>query len=172
MRLRILARCNDLNRKRGHSPKYLCIGIYLHPCYIMDNSCFEKVDGEYMPILKVPKRYELTKRSGRLRRNMTRQEKHIWYDYLRKLPFTINRQMIIGSYIVDFYCAKAGIVIEIDGIQHYWKKQYLYDKKRTEKLESYGLQVIRFTNKEIDTKFESICIFMDKIFNEHIKESF
>jgi len=125
-----------------------------------------------MPILKVPKRYELTKCSGRLRRNMTRQEKHIWYDYLRKLPFTINRQMIIGSYIVDFYCAKAGIVIEIDGIQHYWKKQYLYDKKRTEKLESYGLQVIRFTNKEIDTKFESICIFMDKIFNEHIKESF
>ena len=74
-----------------------------------------------MPILKVPKRYELTKRSGRFRRNMTRQEKHIWYDYLRKLPFTINRQMIIGSYIVDFYCAKAGIVIEIDGIQHYWK---------------------------------------------------
>ena len=125
-----------------------------------------------MPILKVPKRYELTKRSRRFRRNMTRQEKHIWYDYLRKLPFTINRQMIIGSYIVDFYCAKAGIVIEIDGIQHYWKKQYLYDKKRTEKLESYGLQVIRFTNKEIDTKFESICIFMDKIFNEYIKESF
>ena len=80
--------------------------------------------------------------------------------------------MIIGSYIVDFYCAKAGIVIEIDGIQHYWKKQYLYDKKRTEKLESYGLQVIRFTNKEIDTKFESIRIFMDKIFNEYIKESF
>ena len=172
MRLRILARRNDLNRKRGHSPKYLCIGIYLHPCYIMDNSCFKKADGGYMPILKVPKRYELTKRSGRLRRNMTRQEKHIWYDYLRKLPFTINRQMIIGSYIVDFYCAKAGIVIEIDGVQHYWKKQYLYDKKRTEKLESYGLQVIRFTNKEIDTKFESICIFMDKIFNEYIKESF
>ena len=125
-----------------------------------------------MLILKVPKRYELTKRSRRLRRNMTRQEKHIWYDYLRKLPFTINRQMIIGSYIVDFYCAKAGIVIEIDGVHHYWKKQYLYDKKRTEKLESYGLQVIRFTNKEIDTKFESICIFMDKIFNEYIKESF
>ena len=125
-----------------------------------------------MLVLKVHKRYELTKRSRRLRRNMTRQEKHIWYDYLRKLPFTINRQMVIGSYIVDFYCAKAGIVIEIDGIQHYWKKQYLYDKKRTEKLESYGLQVIRFTNKEIDTKFESICIFMDKIFNEHIKESF
>ena len=125
-----------------------------------------------MLVLKVPKRYELTKRSRRLRRNMTRQEKHIWYDYLRKLPFTINRQMVIGSYIVDFYCAKAGIVIEIDDIQHYWKKQYLYDKKRTEKLESYGLQVIQFTNKEIDTKFESICIFMDKIFNEHIKESF
>lgn len=125
-----------------------------------------------MLVLKVPKRYELTKRSRRLRRNMTRQEKHIWYDYLRKLPFTINRQMVIGSYIVDFYCAKAGIVIEIDGIQHYWKKQYLYDKKRTEKLESYGLQVIRFTNKEIDTKFESIRIFMDKIFNEYIKESF
>ena len=125
-----------------------------------------------MLVLKVPTRSELTKRSRRLRRNMTRQEKHIWYDYLRKLPFTINRQMVIGSYIVDFYCAKAGIVIEIDGIQHYWKKQYLYDKKRTEKLESYGLQVIRFTNKEIDTKFESICIFMDKIFNEYIKESF
>lgn len=102
-----------------------------------------------MPMLKVPKRYELIKRSRRLRRNMTRQEKHIWYDYLRKLPFTINRQMIIGSYIVDFYCAKAGLVIEIDGVQHYWKRQYLYDKKRTEKLESYGLRVIRFTNKEI-----------------------
>ena len=125
-----------------------------------------------MLVLKVPKRYELTKRSRRLRRNMTRQEKHIWYDYLRKLPFTINRQMVIGSYIVDFYCAKAGIVIEIDGAQHYWANQYLYDKKRTEKLESYGLRVIRFTNKEIDTKFENVCIFMDKIFNEHMEESF
>ena len=101
VRLRILACRNDLNRKRGRSPKYLCIGIYLHPCYIMDNSCFKKADGGYMPILKVPKRYELTKRSGRFRRNMTRQEKHIWYDYLRKLPFAINRQMIIGSYIVQ-----------------------------------------------------------------------
>ena len=101
---------------------------------------------------------------------MTRQEKHFWYDYLRRSSFRINRQMIIGSYIVDFYCAKAGLVIEIDGIQHYWERSYIYDRKRTKKLESYGLKVIRFTNREIDTDFQNICLFMDKIFKDRMKE--
>ena len=116
-----------------------------------------------MPILKVPKRYELTKRSGRFRRNMTRQEKHIWYDYLRKLPFTINRQMIIGSYIVDFYCAKANLVIELDGSQHYEDKGIKYDAERTKFLEQNGLTVVRIPNNEINRNFDGVCEYLDSV---------
>ena len=123
-----------------------------------------------MPILKVPKRYELTKRSGRLRRNMTRQEKHIWYDYLRKLPFTINRQMIIGSYIVDFYCSKANLVIELDGSQHYTEQGKEYDEQRTAILEQYGVQVLRFTNLDVDRHLDAVCAQIDSTIERRVAE--
>ena len=62
---------------------------------------------------------KLTKHSQRLRKEMTAEEKQLWYQFLKKTPFTFHRQKVIGAYIVDFYCAKAMLVIELDGTQHY-----------------------------------------------------
>ena len=84
----------------------------------------------------------LIKNAKTLRKNMTSQERHIWYDFLRNYPLTINRQKVIGNYIVDFYCAKANLVVELDGSQHYEDKGIDYDAARTEYLEQYGLTVI------------------------------
>ena len=81
-----------------------------------------------------------------LRKNMTKEEKHLWYDFLRTYPIKFMRQKIIGRYIADFYCAKANLVIEIDGSQHYEKEEKIKDAERTKYLEEFGIKVIRFTN--------------------------
>ena len=93
----------------------------------------------------------------RLRKEMTAEEKKLWYTFLKKLPVTINRQKVIGQYIVDFYCAKAKLVIEIDGSQHYEEKGIRSDKVRDEYLNSLGLTVLRYTNKEINSNFKNVC---------------
>jgi len=92
-----------------------------------------------------------------LRREMTSQERKLWYKFLKYLPVTINRQKTIGEYIVDFYCAKAKIVIEIDGSQHYFPDGENYDKKRDEYLKSLGLTVLRYSNSDIDKNFKVVC---------------
>ena len=74
--------------------------------------------------------YRLTGNAKALRKNMTKEERHLWYDFLKTLPFTINRQKVIGMYIVDFYCAEAKLVIELDGSQHYSDGGQQTDKKR------------------------------------------
>lgn len=96
-----------------------------------------------------------------LRKNMTKEEKHLWYDYLREYPIRFIRQKVIGKYIVDFYCAKARLVIELDGSQHYEDKEIEKDALRTEYLEQYGLKVIRISNLDINKNFEGVCIFID-----------
>jgi len=88
---------------------------------------------------------------------MTKQEKHLWHDFLRELPIKFQRQKAIGNYIVDFYCYKAKLVIEIDGSQHFEDAVLKYDNKRTEFLQSLGLNVIRFTNIDIDRNFDQVC---------------
>ena len=98
-----------------------------------------------------------------LRKNMTRQERKLWYDFLRNYNPRFQRQKSIGEYIVDFYCAKAGIVLELDGNQHYeTDKAVDYDLKRTEYLKSKKLQVIRISNIDIDKNFEGVCCFIDE----------
>lgn len=92
-----------------------------------------------------------------LRRNMTSQERKLWYTFLRRYPVKIYKQRIIDSFIVDFYCASAKLVIEIDGSQHYTEEGLDYDKKRSAVLEGYGLKVVRFTNRDVDLRFESVC---------------
>lgn len=106
----------------------------------------------------------MTKNSGRLvanaqklRKNMTKEEKHLWYDFLKNLSVTVNRQKIIGNYIVDFYCAKAKLVIELDGSQHYDENGIKYDFKRDEFLKSLGLNVLRYSNLDVNNRFESVC---------------
>ena len=96
-----------------------------------------------------------------LRKNMTKEERHLWYDFLRGYPIRFIRQKIIGNYIVDFYCAKAGLVIELDGSQHYEHKGLVEDLERTKYLETQGLKVIRIPNNEIHNNFSGVCEFID-----------
>jgi len=96
-----------------------------------------------------------------LRKNMTPQEKHLWYDYLSNYPLKIYRQKIIKGYIADFYCSKVKLVIEIDGSEHYTPESMEYDKQRTCAMNSEGFEVIRFTNVEVDSNFEGVCYAID-----------
>ena len=99
---------------------------------------------------------------------MTKEEKHLWYDYLKNYPKRFLKQKIIGKYIVDFYCSAAKIVIELDDSQHFEDKGIDYDKERTKYLEGYGLKVIRIPNNLIRTNFEGVCLYIDDIVKERI----
>jgi len=119
----------------------------------------------------LPRNKKLNPLSRCLRRNMTKQETHLWYDCLRQLPYPFNRQRIIGQYIVDFYCDKLRLVIELDGSQHYEAKVAARDKKRTQYLESLGLAVLRFTNRDIDRNFDGVCVMIDAFIERHSDQS-
>lgn len=95
--------------------------------------------------------------ASELRQNMTKYERLLWYRYLRTCPVRFQRQKPIGRYIVDFYCAKARLVIELDGSGHYEEAQVLYDKKRTAYLQRMGLKEIRYTNLQIARQFREVC---------------
>ena len=105
-----------------------------------------------------------------LRRNMTRQEKHLWYDFLRYYPVKIYKQRIIDNFIADFYCHNARLVIELDGSQHYTNQGKAHDEARTEILERYGIYVLRFPNKDVDDNFEGVCKMIDSVINERIEK--
>lgn len=92
-----------------------------------------------------------------LRREMTPEEKRLWYDFLKKLPITVNRQKIIGCFIVDFYIASKKLVIEVDGRQHFTTEHAESDRARDGELSSRGIRVFRCTNEEIKTNFKQVC---------------
>ncbi len=92
-----------------------------------------------------------------LRKNMTDEEKRLWYDFLKKLPCSVNRQKVIGDYIVDFFIASKRIVIEIDGLQHKLPENKEKDEERDRNLNALGIAVLRYTNKEINQNFHSVC---------------
>jgi very-short-patch-repair endonuclease len=92
----------------------------------------------------------------------TRQENHLWYDFLSKYPVKFRRQAPIDNFIADFYCHKAKLVIELDGSQHETEQGMHNDALRTEKLEAYGLQVIRIPNRCIDKDFYRVCDYIDQ----------
>lgn len=112
----------------------------------------------------------LTPVAKMLRKNMTKEEKHLWYDFLRLYPVRFLRQKVIGKYIVDFYCADAKLVIELDGAQHYEEKTMNYDNKRTEYLEKMGLKVWRIPNTEVNRNFKYLCGQIDEIVKSLITE--
>ena len=112
--------------------------------------------------MSVPKDYSKLNDARRLRRDMTPWERRLWYTFLRRYPVKFYKQRIIGHYIVDFYCASARLVIELDGSQHYDPAQQEYDRKRTAYLESLELAVLRFTNLEIGTLFQQVCEVIDR----------
>ena len=89
---------------------------------------------------------------------MTKEERHLWYDFLKGLPVTVRRQKVFGPYIVDFYCAEAKLVIELDGSQHYQPQGQAKDRMRDRYLQSLGLTVLRYSNLEIWNEFEGVCL--------------
>lgn len=101
-----------------------------------------------------------------LRKSATREEKHLWYDFLSRYEIRFQRQKSIDNYIADFYCHKAKLVVELDGSQHYTEDGRHDDELRTEVLEEYGLRVIRITNKQIKTNFRGVCRYIDRVVEE------
>ena len=96
-----------------------------------------------------------------LRRNMTKEERHLWFDFLRSYPIKFRRQSVINKYIVDFYCPQAKLIIELDGSQHFEDKGIEHDKIRTEFLEQYGTTVIRISNNFVNKRFREVCEYID-----------
>ena len=92
-----------------------------------------------------------------LRKNMTPEEKHLWYDFLKRLPVTVNRQKNIGDYIVDFFIAKGRVVIELDGVQHELPDHIEKDRERDRVLRGLGITVLRYTNDDIRQNFHAVC---------------
>jgi len=97
----------------------------------------------------------------KLRKDMTKEERHLWYDFLGSYPVRFSRQKVLGKYIVDFYSAEAKLVIELDGSQHFEKENMARDAERTAFLEGYGLRVLRIPNNEVNRNFTGVCEYID-----------
>ena len=110
-----------------------------------------------MPITNLPYDGRLNGRAFDLRHEMTSQEKRLWYAYLRTYPVKVYRQRVIEHFIVDFYCPLARLVIELDGSQHYTEQGKCYDAERSAVIEKYGVQVLRFSNREVDSNLAGVC---------------
>ncbi|MBQ8403841.1 MAG: endonuclease domain-containing protein [Clostridia bacterium] len=121
-----------------------------------------------MPLNYNHKNIELAKN---LRKNMTPQEKHLWYDYLAEYKPNFQRQKAIDNFIADFYCQKAKLIIEIDGAEHFTEDGKRRDDLRTEILEKYDLTVIRFSNFDIDKNFNTVCECIDKTVKARIEKN-
>ena len=104
---------------------------------------------------------ELTLKARHLRKNMTKEEQKLWYNFLRHYPVRFLRQKVIDDYIVDFYCHRAKLVIELDGSQHYDNQHIFYDKIRTENLKERDLTIIRIPNNEVNNNLSGVCKYID-----------
>lgn len=113
---------------------------------------------------------KLSANARMLRKDMTPEERHLWYDFLRLYPVRFLRQKVIDAYIVDFYCSRARLVIELDGSQHYEEKGLLKDKIRTGKIENRNLTVLRIPNNEINQNFEGVCEYIDLCVKESLHQ--
>lgn len=121
--------------------------------------------GETMPLHYNGKNVEFARI---LRKNATPQEQHLWHDFLKGHAVKFYRQRPIDEFIADFYCHEVKLVIEIDGSQHFSDQGEKRDVFRTERLEGYDLQVIRFTNRQIDENFLGCCEFIDLVVEERL----
>ena len=105
-----------------------------------------------------------------LRKEMTKEERHLWYDFLRTYPVRFSRQKVLGKYIADFYSAEAKLVIELDGSQHYEELNVEKDTDRTAFLESYGFTVIRIPNNEVMCNFRGVCEYIDAAVRQSLSQ--
>jgi len=145
--------------------------MFINPCHEVrpnikqesETTGFQEVHSRFLTrnkYLKLPAR--------ELRNNATKQENHLWYDFLSKLTPRFLRQYVINNYILDFYCHKAALAIEIDGSQHYEKEALEYDKARTEYLNGLGIKVLRFSNKDVNINFDGVCKNIEDVVNERL----
>ena len=114
---------------------------------------------------------DLTTNARNLRKSMKKEERHLWYDFLKSYPIRFLRQKVIDNYIVDFYCHSARLIIELDGSQHYEEKGLLKDKIRTERIEKRNLTVMRIPNNEVNRYFEGVCQYIDNAVKESLRQS-
>ena len=101
---------------------------------------------------------------------MTKEERHLWYDFLRSYPVRFSRQKVLGKYIADFYSAEAKLVIELDGAQHYEPVNIQNDEERTDFLKGYGLTIIRIPNNEINRNFRGVCEYIDAAVKQSLSQ--
>ena len=105
-----------------------------------------------------------------LRKEMTKEERHLWYDFLRTYPVRFSRQKVLGKYIADFYSAEAKLVIELDGSQHYEDVHTKKDAERTAFLERYGLTIVRIPNNEVMRNFRGVCEHIDTAVKQSLSQ--
>ena len=120
-----------------------------------------------MYVMSNPK---LTKTAQMLRKNMTKEECKLWLEFFKPLPMVVKRQKVIGTYIVDFYCPAAKLVVELDGSQHYEEEGKKKDLHRDADLESLGLKVLRYSNYDVNTNFDGVCEDILRNLKERMQE--
>ena len=113
---------------------------------------------------------QLVPLAKQLRKEMTKEERHLWYDFLRSYPVRFSRQKVLGKYIADFYSAEAKMVIELDGSQHYEPDNIQKDNERTEFLKGYGLKIIRIPNNEVAQNFRGVCEYIDAAVKQSLSQ--
>ena len=101
---------------------------------------------------------------------MTKEERRLWYDFLKTYPVRFSRQKVLGKYIADFYSAPAKLIIELDGSQHFEEAGQKYDIQRDEYLTAYGLKIIRIANNEINDHFDGVCEYLDKEIKQSLSQ--
>ena len=111
---------------------------------------------------------KLTPLAQNLRKNMTKEERRLWYEYLRIYPVQFRRQVAFGNFIMDFYCAKAKLAVELDGSQHYDEAGMARDAERTAFLEANGIKVIRFSNADVLQNLQGACEEIDRVVHERL----
>lgn len=113
---------------------------------------------------------DLTSFAKELRKNMTPEERRLWYEFLKGHPAKFYRQKVLGQYIADFYCAKANLVVELDGSQHYEDHGPAKDQARTAFLAGYGLTVLRIPNNAVTGNFRGVCEYIDTIVKQSLSQ--
>ena len=113
---------------------------------------------------------QLVPLAKQLRKEMTKEERRLWYDFLRTYHVRFSRQKVLGKYIADFYCAEAKLVIELDGSQHYEGGNIKKDARRTAFLQNYGLTVIRIPNNEVSRNFRGVCEYIDAAVKQSLSQ--
>ena len=107
--------------------------------------------------MKIEQNKKLLPNARTLRKGMTKEERRLWYEFLRELPVHFRRQQIVGNYIADFYCFEKKLVIELDGSQHYEENGIVGDQVRDAYMESLGLTVLRYSNSDVNLHFRAVC---------------